>query len=197
MFWAPWTPSSKYCGGGGTYPLHRPPTHTQNLHLWTQHQKVLLGVYGLGQRHASPPEGGIIQTWGPPVSFLSADKEQAKSAAWADLVTHKYQQADQSGAMCELRGSGAAIISSRCGPAALMMEGAEGAPTPNRLIWCQTNQHHLWCCVVSVHRSGFSGGWLFWIKQPFFFFFAPVYGFCYKTCPFWRQKNGSLWLREV
>lgn len=85
-----------------------------------------------------PHQRAVSYKHGASVSFLSADKEPDMSAAWADLFAHKYQQADQSGATCDLRCSRAAIIIYRCGPAALMMESAEGAPTPNRLICCQT-----------------------------------------------------------
>ncbi len=85
-----------------------------------------------------PHQRAVSHKHGAPVSSLWADKEPDKSAAWADLFTHKYQRAEQSGAMCDLRGSRAAIIIYRCGPAALKMEAAEGALTRNRLICCQT-----------------------------------------------------------
>lgn len=76
------------------------------------------------------------------------------------------KQADQSGAMCDLRCSRAAVIIYRCGPAALMMGGCWGGSGSKSSYLVPNNQHHLWCCLVSVNRSGFSssGGWLFWIK---------------------------------
>lgn len=74
-----------------------------------------------------PHQRAVSHKCRAPVRSPSADKEPDKSAAWADLFTHKYQQAAQSGAVCDLRVSRAAIIIHRCGPAALIMDGAEGA----------------------------------------------------------------------
>lgn len=82
-----------------------------------------------------PHQRAVSYKHGAPVNFVWSDKEPDNSAARADLFTHKYQQADL---RCDLRGSRAAIIIYRCGPAALVMEGGEGALTPNRLICCQT-----------------------------------------------------------
>lgn len=91
------------------------------------------------------------------MSFPSADKEPDKSAAWADLFIHKYQQADQSGAVCDLRGSRAAIIIYRCGPAALMMEGCWGGRLWLLIVLSAAKQPTppFWCCLLSVNRSVF------------------------------------------
>lgn len=103
-----------------------------HLQAWTGPLSSTRGRYHTNLRH-----GGCLQ----------ADKE--KSAAWADLLAHKYQRL-MSKAVCDLGGSAAAILIYRCGPAALVMAAAVGACTPNRLICCQTTSSTFdvaWCLL--------------------------------------------------
>lgn len=158
----------------------------------SHNQKVVgvVGVDGPLQHHTFPPEGGIRQTW------ITSEQTKSQSAAWADLFTHKYQQADQSGATCDLRGSRAAIIIYRRVPAALMMEGTEGALTPNRLICCPTTS-------TTFDLVGFPLTKV--VSLPVV---ADYSGSNYRFCsnvvlqnivhPFWRQKKLApcdVWLR--
>lgn len=145
------------------------------------------GGYGCLRALAAPhlPTRGRYHTNMEPLcAFRQQTKSPDKSAAWADLFTHKYQQADQSRATCDLRGSSAAIIIYRCGPAALMMEGAEGALTPNRLICCQTTNTTfdvVWFLLTEVVSlpvvADYSGSnYTFCSSSQ-----KPKYGLCYKT----------------
>ncbi len=130
------------------------------------------------------PTRGRYHTNMEPMWAFCQHSEPEKSTAWADLFAHKYQQADQSGATCDLRGSRTSIIIYRCGPAALMMEGAEGALIPNRLICCQTTNTTfdvVWFLLTEVVSlpvvADYSGSnYRFCSGSQ-----NPKYGFCYKT----------------
>lgn len=98
--------------------------------------------------------------------------------------------------------SAAAVIIYRCGPAALIMEGAEGAPAPNRLIFCQTTNTvfdvacFLLAEVVSLPAVANSSGWQIHIQffksgSTVFFFF-----FCYKT-RYIQKVIHSSWIKKL